>query len=194
MRNWAWITIVLLLLGGCAGGPPREATAPRCAYADAPRTSAPAWVCGAPLAGLAVSAVGSAQPSAAGYDAMRTEAVSVGRDWLVDHLRAYAGRRLDGYAAAHGPLGTDRLRDMKASVEGYITKTTVLGSRVYRTATSPSGTLYVLVGLSDSLARRQLRDALRASMQNEPALWRGLLAGRDQAGLAAEIADRASEP
>jgi len=140
------------------------------------------------LAGLAVSAVGSAPPSAAGYGAMKTQAASAGRDWLVDHLRAFAGRRLQAYAAAQGALDADRLRDMQASVEGYITKTTVLGSRVYRTATSPSGTLYVLVGLSDSLARRQLRDALRASMQNEPALWRPLLAGRDGAGLAAEIA------
>jgi len=188
MGRAAWVATILIVLAGCAGGPRPGSVTPHCAFGDAPDSSAPEWVCGEALAGVAVSAVGSAERNAQGYGAQKTAAVAAARQWLVDHLRAYVGVRLKAYAAARGKVDESQLGALKASVDHYITTTTVLGGRIYRTAISPAGTLYVLVGLSDSLAAQQARAALRLSMQNEPALWRRFADGRSAAGLVRQIA------
>ncbi len=55
---------LVLSLTACVGG---EASVPDCTYPDSPQTAAPGWVCDEPVEGLAVSAVGSANKSAIGY-------------------------------------------------------------------------------------------------------------------------------
>jgi hypothetical protein len=54
---------------------------------------------------------------------------------------------------------------------------------------SPSGTMYVLVGLDPKLAARNTEQVLKTSMNNEKALWQQFKAKLAQDELAAAIAN-----
>jgi len=60
---------------------------------------------------------------------------------------------------------------VNTSVTKQITKEELSGSKVYKTRTSPNGTLYVLVGLDTENAVQVTQAALKTSMNNDQALW-----------------------
>ncbi|MEJ2508612.1 MAG: hypothetical protein P8009_03870 [Gammaproteobacteria bacterium] len=164
----------LVLLAGCASPMVSEHAEPACGFPDVPQASAADWVCGAPVSGVAVAAVGSAPPSSYGYAYMKTVATAAARENLVAKMRSYMADRLARYAKSKGVDDRQVLAELEASINRYITDTSLLGSRVFRTAISPQGKLYVLVGMSETLAVRYGQGALRASMENDSTLWRVL--------------------
>lgn len=179
--------MALSVLAGCGGAAQPTKTA-ECTYPGT-QAAAPLWVCDAPVEGVEVSAVGSAQKSAAGHNFMKTMAVAAARDELARSMKVYVNNMVKSYVETTGAASAETVDKVNSSVSKQITKTTLEGSRLYRTSTAPDGTLFALVGLNKDQAKTQAKDALSNSMKNDAALWQQFKAKKAQDELAAEIAN-----
>ena len=90
-------TLLAVALAGCGGdknvvklGKPEA-----CVFPDAPKHTAPAWVCDTPVEGLAVSAVGSHEKSAAGPAFMKDQAVASARVNLAQQMRVHVANMVN---------------------------------------------------------------------------------------------------
>jgi hypothetical protein len=92
------------------------------------------------------------------------------------------------YVETTGAASSETVDKVNTSVSKLITAETIVGSRVYRSTTSPNGSIYVLVGLDPKITREAAENALKTSMNNERALWQQFKARNSQEELAADIA------
>ncbi len=175
-----------LALTGCFGGGSKDVA--DCTFPDAPETAAPGWVCDEPVEGLAVSAVGAADKSAAGINFMKQQAAAAARVQLAQMMKVQVQNMVKQYAETTGVGDSETVDMVNSSVTKQITNETLVGTRIYKTRKSPNGSLYVLVGLDDQAASKIHETALKTSMNNEKALWQKFQAGKAHDELAAEIA------
>ena len=175
------------LMAGCSGAEKKEVI--ECAFPDAPGTPAAGWVCDEPVPGIEVSAVGSASKSAAGHSFMKQMAATDGRVQLAQQMKVHVQNMIKQYVETTGAADSETVDKVNTSVTKQITKESLVGSKVYKTQTSPNGTLYVLVGLDKSNAIQATQEALTTSMGNEKALWQQFKASKAQDELAADIAN-----
>lgn len=183
------LTAAAIALTGCMGSKPKKvAEAPaECVWPDAPKVQAPLWICDAPVEGVAVSAVGSHDKSAAGPAFMKDQATAAARVRLAQQMKVHVTNMIKQYAETTGAAGSETVDKVNTSVSKLITMETISGSRVFRSLTSPTGAVYVLVGLDPKLAEQQTEAAVKTSMRNERALWQQFKAAKSQDELAAEI-------
>jgi hypothetical protein len=185
-------SLLAVALAGCSGG--KEAVKPvklapvECVFPDAPKHEAPAWICDAPVEGIAVSAVGSHEKSAAGPAFIKEQAAAAARVNLAQQMRVYVTNMVKQYVETTGAASSETVDKVNTSVSKLITAETIVGSRVYRSTTSPNGSIYVLVGLDPNVTREAAETALKTSMNNERALWQQFKAKNSQEELAADIA------
>jgi len=177
-----------LTLAACSSNAPQQAAVPDCTFPDAPTIAAPGWVCDEPVEGLAVSAVGSADKSAAGINFMKQQASTAARVQLAQMMKVQVQNLVKQFAETTG-VGDSQTVDMvNSSVTKQITNETLVGTRIYKTRRSPNGNLYVLVGLDDNAASLIHETALKTSMNNEKALWQKFQSKKAHDELAKEIA------
>jgi hypothetical protein len=91
------------------------------------------------------------------------------------------------YVETTGAGSSETVDKVNTSVSKLITAETLVGSKVFRSANSANGHLYVLVGLDPTLAKQQTEQALKTSMNNDRAAWQQFKGAQNQAELAAEI-------
>ena len=176
----------LLMLSAC-GGNVKQAV-PDCVFPDATGTTAPGWICDEPVEGVAVSAVGTASKSAAGHSFMKNMAATDARVQLAQNMKVHVTNMVKQYVETTGAATSETVDKVNTSVTKQITDETLVGTRIYKSRVSPTGTLYVLLGLDDGAAAKASENALRTSMNNERALWQQFKAKKGQDELAAEIA------
>jgi hypothetical protein len=183
-------TLLAVALAGCGGdknvvklGKPEA-----CVFPDAPKHTAPAWVCDTPVEGLAVSAVGAHEKSAAGPAFMKDQAVASARVNLAQQMRVHVANMVKQYAETTGAASSETVDKVNTNVSKLITAETITGSKLLRSVTSPNGAIYVLVGLDPALAREETEKALKSSMNSDQALWQQFKARKGQEELAEEIA------
>ncbi len=182
---------VAALLTGCETQQQQVAVAAPvydCVFPDAPTTPAPGWVCDEPVEGVEVSAVGSSQKSAAGHSHMKQMAATDARVQLAQRMKVHVQNMVKQYVETTGAGDTETVDRVMTSVTKQITDESLVGSRIYKTRTSPTGTLYVLIGLDDMKTVEAAKAALKTSMNNERALWQQFKAQKGQDELADEIA------
>ncbi len=187
------ISALTLAVAACTGGGAQQADVPDCTYPDAPEKAAPGWVCDEPVAGLSVSAVGSADKSAAGLNFMKQQATTAARVQLAQMMKVQVQNMVKQFAETTGVGDSETVDMVNSSVTKQITNETLVGTRMYKSKTSPNGTLYVLVGLDDEAASKIHETALKTSMNNEKALWQKFQAKKGFDELAKEIADMKAE-
>lgn len=177
--------VLAAALAGCSGTPKE----PDCYFPNSGnKEKAPAWVCDAPVAGVAVGAVGSAPKSAAGLDFMKQMAATSARVQLAQNLRVQVQNMIRQYAETTGAGRAETVDLVNASVTKQITNETLAGTKIVRSATAPDGTVYVLVGLDETAARQLTETAVKTSMNNDQAAWQQFRSEKGQNELAAEIA------
>ncbi len=175
-------------LVACGSKPKQQAAkAAECVFPDSPRDEAPMWICDAPVEGVAVSAVGSAAKSGAGVAFMRDMAAADGRVKLAQQMRVQVTNMIKQYAETTGAGSSETVDKVNTSVSKLITNETLAGSKVFRSITSPSGGVFVLMGLDPTLAKQQAEGALQTSMKNDRALWQQFKGSQAQSELAADI-------
>ncbi|MDT8282493.1 MAG: LPP20 family lipoprotein [Gammaproteobacteria bacterium] len=160
-----------------------------CAFPDAPTESAPGWVCDQPVEGVAVSAVGVAEKSAAGYSFMKNMAATDARVQLAQAMKVHVQNMVKQYAETTGAADSETVDKVNTSVTKQITDESLVGTKVFKTITSPEGDLYVLLGMDAASAATATQNALKTSMNNDKALWQQFKAQKGQDELAASIAN-----
>jgi len=173
------------LLIGCSGDTKEEVA--DCVFPDAPGTAAPGWVCDQPVKDLDVSAVGSATKSGAGHDFMKSMASTAARVQLAQNMKVQVRNMIKQYVETTGAADSETVDKVMTSVTKQITNETLIGTKIYKTRTSPNGNLYVLVGMDSASVEQATQKALKTSMKNERALWQQFKASKSQDELAAEI-------
>jgi len=163
--------------------------AAECVFPDAPDESAPGWVCDLPVEGLAVSAVGVAEKSAAGHSFMKNMAATDARVQLAQRMKVQVQNMVKQYAETTGAADAETVDKVNTSVTKQITDQTLLGTRIYKTRTSPNGTLYVLLGMDENAVAEATQNALKTSMGKDSALWQQFKAQKGQDELAAAISE-----
>ncbi|MBF0219980.1 MAG: LPP20 family lipoprotein [Gammaproteobacteria bacterium] len=176
-----------LLLGGCSGNKSKDNIA--CAVPDAPDVEAPGWVCDEPVEGVAVSAVGISDKSAAGHAFMKQIAAAEARVQLAQIVEVHIQNLVKLYAETTGAADTETVDKVNSSVTKQITDQTLVGTRIFKTLTSPKGALYVLLGLDPDTAKTITESVLNSSMNNDRAQWQQFRAQKGHEELAKEIAD-----
>lgn len=182
------IFIAAFFLSACSGDRNIRQAAFDCVFPDAPGAAAPGWICDEPVEGISVSAVGSAQKSAAGQAFMKQMATTAARVELASNMKVHVSNLIKQYVETTGAASTETVDMVNSSVSKQITNEDIVGSRLYKSRVSPNGTLYVLVGIDEGIAQQVTEKALRTSMNNERALWQQFKASKGQEELAAAIA------
>jgi len=159
-----------------------------CAFPDAPTVEAPLWVCSAPIEGVEVSAVGSAQVGAAGMSFAKQQGATQARVELAQMMKVQVNNMIKQYVETTGAGDTETVDQVLTSVTKQLTSESLVGTRIFRTMTSPNKTLYVLVGLDAEAAANVAKVALKTSMNNDQAIWQKIQANKGQDEMAAEIA------
>lgn len=176
----------VFLLAGCASAPkPQMAD---CTFPDSPKDPAPAWICNEPVAGVELSAVGYARSSKAGVAFMKQMATADARVQLAQTFKVTVNNMIKQYAETTGAADSETVDQVNTSVSKLITSESLIGSRLFRTRTSPAGGLYALVGLDTTNVQKAAEESIKTSMKNEQALWQQFKAKKAQDELAADIA------
>lgn len=182
------VAVIALVLTSCGSDEVKEAAAD-CVFPDAPSAAAPGWICDEPVEGIAVSAVGVAEKSAAGHSFMKNMAATDARVQLAQSMKVHVQNMVKQYAETTGAADTETVDKVNTSVTKQITDESLVGTKIYKTRTSPNGNLYVLLGMDESVAASATQNALRTSMNNDRALWQQFKAQKGQDELAASIAN-----
>ena len=171
---------------------PMKRSKAECMFPDLPSEEAPLWVCDLPVEGVAVSAVGAYEKTAAGVGFQKDQALADGRVKLAQQVRVRVSNMIKQYAETTGAGSTETVDKVNSSVSKLITAETLTGSRAYRSTSSSNSTMYVLVGLDPSATQQAAERALKTSMKNDGALWQQFKSQKAQEELAAEIAKGAA--
>ena len=187
--TFAALGLASALLIGCGGEvkPDEPVVVHDCVFPDAPEVPAPGWVCDEPVAGVEVSAVGSAQKSGAGTSFMKQMAATDARVQLAQNVKTHIPNMVKPLAETTGAADAETVDMVNTSVSKQITDQDIVGSRIYKTRTSPTGTLYVLVGIDPANAEAITKAALQTSMKNDRAQWQQFRSQKNQEELAEEI-------
>ncbi|MBE0483663.1 MAG: LPP20 family lipoprotein [Bacterioplanes sp.] len=174
---------------GCASKP-APAPVASCVFADGSGQAAPEWVCGAPVDGVDLTAVGYADKSGAGPNFMRQMAATAARVELAQTMRVEVENMVKQYAETTGVGDSETVDLVNTSVTRQITNETLVGSKIIRQMPTPSGGMVVLVGLDADTVNQLAEQALKTSMNNERALWQKFQAEKSFDELASEISAR----
>ena len=158
-----------------------------CVFPDATSIAAPGWICDQPVNGIEISAIGSITKSGAGYDYMKSMAATSARVQLAQNMQVQVRNMIKQYIETTGTADSETVDKVMTSVTKQITNQTLVGTKIVKTRTSPTGSLYVLVGMSKESVQNASEKALKTSMRNDSALWQQFKAKQSQDELAAEI-------
>lgn len=186
--NTLLTVIVAAGVAACSSAP--APVAPKVAECVFPGSDkeAPAWVCDAPVEGMSVGAVGSAQRSDAGIAFMKQMAATEARVQLAQNMKVQVQNMIKQYAETTGAGSQETVDRVNTSVTKQITDQTLQGTKIFRSIQAPDGTMYVLVGLDEAAAQKLTETAVKTSMNNDQAAWQQFKAQKGQDELAAEIA------
>ena len=183
IRYSAAAILVSGLLSACGGGQ----VIAGCTYPNSPSVEAPGWICDEPVSGVEVSAVGSAEKSAAGTSFMKTQAATTARVQLAQNVQVEVSNMVKNYVETTGIGDNQTVDKVATSVTKQITAQTLNGSRIYKSRTGPSGTIYVLVGMNPAAVAKTAKTAVTSSMGKDKALWQQFRSKKAQDELADEI-------
>jgi hypothetical protein len=191
LSNLLLCSVVTFGLAACGSTPAKPKVAD-CTYFGT-QDAAPLWVCGAPVEGVEVSAVGSAEQSGAGEAFMKQMAATDARVQLAQSMKVQVANMIKQYAETTGAGKDETVDKVNTSVTKQITDQTLIGTRIFRTQSGTNGRYYVLVGLDTASVQKITEAAVKTSMNNDKALWQKFQAGKAQDELAADIAKQKLE-
>jgi hypothetical protein len=195
LSNLLLCSVVSLGLAACGSNPQKEAPKVKVADCVFPNTqeAAPGWICDEPVEGVEVSAVGTAEKTAAGLDFMKNMAATSARVQLAQRMKVQVQNMVKQYAETTGAGKDETVDKVNTAVTKQITDQTLVGTKIYKSRTAPDGSLYVLVGLDAASVQKLTEAAIKTSMGNDKALWQKFQAGKAQDEMAADIAKQKLE-
>ena len=181
-----FIALLMVAFTGCSSTPKKEEKITTCVFPGT-NEAAPGWVCDEPIPEIPVSAVGISEPSNAGISFMKDIATADARGKLASQFQVQVQKMVKNFFGTTGIAQTESVDRVAESVLKTITNQTLIGSKVFRSATGPKGRYFVLVGLDNENIQVAAEAAIRTSMNNERAVWQKMQAKRSFDELAEEI-------
>lgn len=181
------VSTLLVACGSTSEKAPAPAPVASCVFADGSNRAAPEWICGAPVEGYDLTAVGYSDKSGAGPNFMKQMAATAARVELAQVLSLEIQNMIKQYAETTGAGDSETVDRVNSSVTKQITDQKLVGSRIIRQMPTPSGGMVVLVALDTKGVEQISKDILRTSMNNERALYQQFRAGQSFDELADEI-------
>lgn len=176
-----------VLLVACSSTPEKSTPTPSCIFADGSNKAAPDWVCGAPISGFDLFAVGYSDKSDAGPNFMKQMAATAARAELAQVLSLEIQNMIKQYAETTGTGDLETVDRVNTSVTKQVTDQKLVGSKIVRQMPTPSGGMIVLVALDPTGVEQISKDVLRTSMDNDRALYQQFKAEQGFDELADEI-------
>ena len=162
-----------------------ENTLPACVYPN--RQAAPSWVCGKPVLGVAIQAVGVADKSVAGLNYMQDMAKIAAVKHLSELFKVKVAKSISQYLTLIAAGNAVSIK-VGESVTQTINSETLEVAKQYHAQTGPEGRMYVLVGLDKETSRMLLEKAVKISMTKDQDLWLKIQTQKSFAEMAVEIA------
>ena len=191
MSKFSYVLIVstVVALSACGdNNSGAQAKRSNCFFPDIPTEAAPNWICDEQLDGVTVGAVGVHEKTAAGVQFQKDMAAVAARVNLAQVMKVHVQNKVQRFAQTTGAGSPEAVEKFKVSVSQRITAKTISGARVFNSISNSKGTMYVFVGLDAQLADDAVMDVVKASMNNDKALWQQLRGKKSQDELATEIA------
>lgn len=189
-------TVGLLLMGMAACSQTAETTKiepakldldPNLCYYSGTEMRAPDWICGTPVDGYPVSAVGTFRDTKAGVSFARNQAAMDGRVQLATEMKAKVGAMVKNHAETTG-VGDQETVDAVASVtQRQVTAELLYGAKAIQYRKGPDGTTYALVVMDPQQAANAAKQALQTSYKNQQAQWQRFLGEKAQNELSTEM-------
>lgn len=139
-------------------------------YFKETKEEAPAWVCTRYMENL-VSGVGSYPDSQASQNLAFQVAQQRARVELAKTLQVRLKSSLESYESKIGAGTNQRLDEHVEAVAKSRIAIPLHGSRVYSSVYAPDGTLFVLVGVDEQLAKKNIKLALKTSFNDRESEW-----------------------
>ncbi|NOR51164.1 MAG: hypothetical protein GQ470_00955 [Gammaproteobacteria bacterium] len=189
MKTIKLTAVMVLALGtiACGSSPVKDAPAD-CVFPNTEK-SAPGWICDEPQAGLDIQAVGIAEPSKGGISFMKNLAAADARGRLAEQFKVKVSKMVKIYLGNTGGGDTETVDAAAESAVKSISNETLIGSKVYKSRTGPTGRLFVLMGLDEAAAKKSSEVAVSTSMKNDKALWQKFMAAKSFDEMRADIAN-----
>ncbi|EOC1766956.1 LPP20 family lipoprotein [Vibrio fluvialis] len=146
----------------------------QCTFPDAPTTEAPAWICDVMPTDLEAGAMGYAKKSAAGMGVMRKVAINEARVQLAAQFQTDVNNLFK--QAVQSSVNTTNDVAVENVVETFenVTKNVVTrslsNSKLIVSQVSPTGGLYVLVGMDKATFQANVDQVVDAASKDEK-LW-----------------------
>lgn len=146
----------------------------QCTFPDAPTTEAPAWICDVMPTDLEAGAMGYAKKSVAGMGVMRKVAINEARVQLAAQFQTDVNNLFK--QAVESSVDTDETGAIENVVETFesVTKNVVTrslsNSKLIVSQVSPTGGLYVLVGMDKATYQANVDQVVDAATK-ESQLW-----------------------
>lgn len=178
MKKLLIATTVMVTLAGCSSTQTVKETQTfaTCTFPDTPAIEAPAWVCDVMPKDLAAGATGYAKKSAAGMSIMRTVAVNNARVALASQFQVDINnmfkQAIEASTETTTALGVnENVQETFESITKNVVTRTLTNSHLLVSQTSPSGGLYVLVGMDQAAYDMNVNKIVDEVTNEDSALW-----------------------
>jgi len=153
-----------------------ENALPACVYPN--RQAAPGWVCGKPVLGIAIQALGVADKSVAGINYMQDMAKIAAVKHLSELFKVKVGKTISQYLTSIAAGNAVSIK-VGESVTQTINSETLEVAKQYHAQTGPEG---------KETSRMLLEKAVKISMTKDQDLWLKIQTQKSFAEMAVEIA------
>jgi len=155
------------LATGCAFNKTTDLSYAECMYPDSPEKEAPTWVCDQPVESIEVQAVGYSRKLASGFGMMKDVAATEARSQLSNYFSTKVNTRMSRLTTEKFDGESAVSQDVAERVQKTLSTMTLSNSRIYRTQVSPSGGVYVLVGLNKAGFDSNIDRLVNTALNNE---------------------------
>ena len=187
--------LCVITISGCqtTGGKIEAPTiaAPECQWPGT-QVAAPIWVCDGPIEGYSSYATGS-HKSAAGNSFMKQQAALKARVALANEIKVKVSGMIKNYLGTTGSGDAETIDQAASSTAKSITASTLVGSKIVRSQLSPTGEMFVVVGVDLQAQKEIVKNAVKTSLRNESALLQEFKSQKSHDEMAAAIAEMESK-
>lgn len=167
---------VVLVLTACQSAPSTKLSYGQCYFPDEPTVAAPQWVCHVPVEGLMLQGVGFAPSMSSGMSMMIDTATLDARSQIANNFSSFVHARMQQVISDQTIDGESVGISNAKRIQQSVTAMQLQHSRVYQTAASPTGGVFVLVGLDAEHYQVNLERLIaEAELTDDPALYQRFL-------------------
>ncbi|OEE57679.1 hypothetical protein A1OK_17110 [Enterovibrio norvegicus FF-454] len=170
-------TSLALLLSACSNNATVEQSQnfAACTFPDSPKDEAPGWVCDVMPSDIGIAATGYAKKSAAGMSVMRKVAANEARVALASQFQTDVNNMFKQAVESTMSTNTEdgvseSVMETFENVTKIVVSRSLTDSRVLVSQASPTGGLYVLVGM-DQEAYKANRNSVIDAASEDATLW-----------------------